>query len=129
MKVCLAWLLTISSKFISNKETNRPCAALYLARVEKGEVIPDYTAPKRLPPTICRKLLLGPQYELGDQTVKAGKNSQQKGFVNRFLSSRFQTGEKLQRNKTKIKRKSTTEILRSKTTKRKVNPKILLKRY
>ena len=33
-------------RFISKKKSNRPRAALDLVRMEKGEVIPDNTAPK-----------------------------------------------------------------------------------
>ena len=63
--------------------------ALDLAGVEKGEVIPDRAAPKSdfLP---IDKLLFDQQYELKDRTVKAGKISQQIGFVTRFLNEASQ---------------------------------------
>ena len=44
-----------------------------------GEVIPES-------PTSSFELLLNPQYELENRTVKAGKISQQIGFVTRFLN-------------------------------------------
>ena len=62
--------------------------ALDLARVEKGEEILDNTAPKSYLPLLVESYYWDPQYEFGNQTVKVGKNSQQKGFVTRFLYSR-----------------------------------------
>ena len=75
-------------KFISSKKSNRPRAALDLARVEKEEVIPDNTAPKSHFALFVEDYYWAPHYEFEDQTVKAGKNSQKKGFVTRFLNSR-----------------------------------------
>ena len=63
-------------------------AALDLTRVEKGEVIPDNAVPKSYFPQFVENYYWVPQYEFGDQTVKARKNSQQKGFVTRFWNSR-----------------------------------------
>ena len=66
---------------------------------------------KKLPPTICRKVLLGSQYELVDQNVTAGKNSQQKGFViaswiadKYFKQARNQTNNKYQLRPSKVER-------------------------
>ena len=61
--------------------------ALDLARVKKGEVIPDNMAPKSYLPLFVENYYWDPQYEFGDHTVKAGKNSLQKGFMIRFLNS------------------------------------------
>ena len=54
-------------------KTNRPLVALRFGQSGKGRSNPGQYCTKKLPPTICRKLLLGLQYELEDQTVKAGK--------------------------------------------------------
>ena len=62
--------------------------ALDLARLEKEEVILDNTAPKSYLPLFVDNYCWTPQNEFGDQTVKAGKNRQQKGFFTRFLNSR-----------------------------------------
>ena len=51
------------------KKSNRPRAALDLAKVEKGEVIPDNTAPKSYLPLFVKN----PQYEFGDQTERQEK--------------------------------------------------------
>ena len=53
--------------------------------VEKAEVIPDNTAPKSYFLLFDDNYYKVPQYE--HETVKAGKDSQQKGFVTRFLGS------------------------------------------
>ena len=47
--------------------------------MEKGEVIPDNTAPKSYLRLFVENYYCVPQYDFGDQTVKAEKNSQQKG--------------------------------------------------
>ena len=52
-----------------------------------GEVIPDNTAPKSYLLLFVENYYKGPQYEIENPTVKAGKNSQQKGFVTHFLNS------------------------------------------
>ena len=68
------------------KKSSRPRAALDLPRVEKGEVIPENTAPKSYPPR--RELLLRPPVRIRGPTLKARENSQQEGFVTHFLFSR-----------------------------------------
>ena len=50
------------------KKSNRPGATLDSARVEKGEVIQDT---QKLPPSICRELLLGPPVRIRGPTLKA----------------------------------------------------------
>ena len=75
-------------QFISKKKSNRPRVELNLARVEKGKEILDNTVPKKLPAAICRELLLGPSVRIRGPNCKGKKNSQQKGFVTRFLNSR-----------------------------------------
>ena len=52
------------------------------------EVIPDSVAPKS--DFLFVKLLFDLQYEFGDRTVKAGKISQQIGFVTCFLNEASQ---------------------------------------
>ena len=74
-------------KFIPNKNSNQPRAALDLARVEKGEVIPYNTAPKSYLQLFGENYYWAPQYVLGDQSVKVAKNCLQKSFVTRFLNS------------------------------------------
>ena len=76
------------------KKSNRPRAALDLARVEKGEVLPDSTAPKYYFPLFVKIYYWVPHHELGHQTVKTVKQTRS-----------------FSRNKSKIERKSTTEIL------------------
>ena len=44
----------------------------------KGRSNPRQYGTKKLPPTICRKLLLGSQYELGDQTERQEKIASRK---------------------------------------------------
>ena len=63
---------------------------LILAGVEKGEVIPDSAAPKSDFLLSVKNCLSDPLYEIGDRTVKAGKISQQIGFVTRFLNEASQ---------------------------------------
>ena len=75
-------------KNISNKESNRPRAAFDLTRMEKGEVISDNTASKSYLPLFVENYYWAPQYEFKDLTVRAGKNSERKGFVTRFLNCR-----------------------------------------
>ena len=60
------WLLL--SKFISKKKSSWPRAALDLAWVEKGEVIPDNTAPKSYLPLFVENYYSDTHYEFGDQT-------------------------------------------------------------
>ena len=67
------------------EKINRPRSTLDLARVEKGEVTPVNKAPKSYLQLIVENYYWASQYEFGDQTVKAGKNSQLKGFVTRFI--------------------------------------------
>ena len=59
---------------------------LDLARVEKGEVILDNKAPESYLLLFVKIYYLNSQYKFGDQTVKAGKISQQMGFVTCFLN-------------------------------------------
>ena len=63
--------------------------ALDLAGVEKGDVIPD-SAAQKMDFLLFVKLLFDHQYEFEDQTVKAGKISQQIGFFTRFLNEASQ---------------------------------------
>ena len=49
--------------------------ALNFGQSGKGRNNPRRYNPKKLPHTTCQKLLLDPQYKIGDQTVKAGYNS------------------------------------------------------
>ena len=58
---------------------------LDLAGVEKGEVIPDSTVPKS-DFLLLVKLLFHLQNKFWDGTLKAGKISQQIGFVTGFLN-------------------------------------------
>ena len=83
--------LQIDKENISNKnsfmrkKSNRPRAALDLVTVEKGEGIPNNTAPrKKLPPTISRELQLRPSVRIRGPNCKGRKNIQQMAFVTRF---------------------------------------------
>ena len=58
--------------------------------MEKGEVIPDNTAPKSYHPIFVKNYYSDPQYEFRDQTVKAGKISQQMGLATHFLNGASQ---------------------------------------
>ena len=55
------------SEFIANKETNRLSVALNFGQSGKGRSNPRWYDTKKLPHTTCRKLLLDPQYKIGDQ--------------------------------------------------------------
>ena len=79
---------------------------------------------QKLPPVICQELLLGPSVRIRGPDCQGWKNSYQKVFVPLFVNSRevFQTHKSFLRNKSKIKRKSTTEILPSKTNYKKIQP-------
>ena len=54
-------------KLFLRKKSNRPRAALDLAIVEKGEVIPDNTAPNSYLPLFVKNYHVDAQYEFGDQ--------------------------------------------------------------
>ena len=65
----LAFLLCTKIYFSEKKKkSSRPRAALDLARVEKGEVIPDNAAPKNYFLLFVENCYWDPQYEFGDQT-------------------------------------------------------------
>ena len=53
----------------------------------KGRNNPRQYSTKKLPPTICRELLLGPSVRIRGPDCQCRKNCQQKGFVTRFLNS------------------------------------------
>ena len=63
--------LTYKNLFL-RKKSSRPRAALHLAGVEKGEVIPDSAAPKS-DFLHCREQLVWPSVRIRDRTVKARK--------------------------------------------------------
>ena len=65
-------------------------SGLDLARVEKGEVIPDGEAPKSDFLFFVENYKSDRQYKFRDRTVKAGKISQQMGFVTYFLNGASQ---------------------------------------
>ena len=60
--------------FLSKKQTKHVWA-LKFGQSRKSSSNPRQYGTKKLLTTICGKLLLGPQYELGDQTVKVGKKA------------------------------------------------------
>ena len=66
-----------------NKETNRPRAALDLARVEKGEVIPVNTAPKNYLPQFAENYYWALSTKLGTRLLRQEK-----------IASRILTGKK-----------------------------------
>ena len=73
----LTWRAWFGWQIIKNlflrKKSNRPSSALDLAKVEKGEVIPDNAAPKSYLPLFVKNYYWDPQYEFGDQTEKQEK--------------------------------------------------------
>ena len=83
------------------KKSSQPGAALDLARVEKGEVIPDNTAPKNYLLFLSRTTI-GTLSTNSGTKLKTGKNSLQRDFVIRFLNSRLSIsnckGKKLPKN-------------------------------
>ena len=100
--------------------------ALKFGQSGKGRSNPRQYGTKKLPPTICRKLLLGPQYKLGDQSVKAGKIASSKvSLLASWIADKYWNRQEASQE---IKRMSMTEILRIKTTERKFNPRTVLKK-
>ena len=78
------------------------------ARVEKIEVTPDNTAPKSYLPLFVENYYWALTTNLETRVLRQEKNSQQKGFITRFLNIQlvFKQARSFLRNKTKIKRKS-----------------------
>ena len=80
--------------------------------MEKGEVTPDNAAPKSYFPLFVENYYWDSQYEFGDQTTE--KNSQQRvSLLASWTTDNFKQTRSFPKNKSKIKRKSTTEILSS----------------
>ena len=91
-------------KIISNKETNRPRGTLDFDQSGKGRSNPRQYGTKKQPPTICRKLQLSLQYEVGEQTVKAGKIASKmvSSLASWIADKYFKQARSFPRNKTKI---------------------------
>ena len=58
----------------------------WFGQSEKGEVIQDSAAPKKLLPLFVKNYYSDPQYEFGDQAESTKNLSLQMGFVTRFLN-------------------------------------------
>ena len=85
---CLFHCLWNRNLFLK-KKSSWPRADIDLARVEKGKGIPDNTAPKSYLLFLSRTTIENLSTNLGTEQ-KAGKNSQQMGFVTHFLNGTSQ---------------------------------------
>ena len=95
------------------KKSSQTRVAIDLVRVEKGEGIPDNTAPKSYLHFLSRTTIRRSVWIRG-LNWRYENLSHQKGFVTRFMKSRKTVKTRsFARNKSKIKWKSTTEILQS----------------
>ena len=81
-------MCTLYKNLFLKKKSSQPCAVLDLAKVENGEVILDNMAPKSYFLFLSRTTIKTLSTNSGTK-LKAGKNSQQMGFITCFLNSRY----------------------------------------
>ena len=104
-------VLRLYKNLFLRKKSSWPRATLDLAWVEKGEIIPDRATPKSYLPLFVENYYWTLSTNSGTEQ-QAGKNSQQMGFVTRFLNGTSQEMKPKSNESTNLGTKLKTPILK-----------------